>query len=65
MEELKVSYKSARNYPLNLIYPNIYHYNMIAYFQRLNGQEDRIFGNDAEAAIDFWELDTRGMGGLL
>lgn len=59
MEQLATSCRDARSYPQNLIRPNTYEYNLTAYYQRLNEREDSLFQNDAEAALDLWELDAQ------
>lgn len=60
MEQLATSCDDAHSYPQNLIQPNMYEYDLTAYYQRLNEREDSLFQNDAEAALDFWELDVEG-----
>lgn len=62
MEQLATSCDDAHSYPQNLIQPNMYEYDLTAYYQRLNEREDSLFQNDAEAALDFWELDVEGDG---
>lgn len=62
MEQLATSCDDAHSYPQNLIQPNMYEYDLTAYYQRLNEREDSLFQNDAEAALDFWELDVEGNG---
>lgn len=64
MEQLATSCRDARSYPQNLIRPNTYEYNLTAYYQRLNEREDSLFQNDAEAALDLWELDAQATGAL-
>ncbi|KAL9131379.1 MAG: hypothetical protein Q9175_006780 [Cornicularia normoerica] len=62
MEQLATSCDESISYPQNLINPDLYEYNLAAYYERLNEREDSLFQNDAEAALDFWEFDAQGSG---
>ncbi|KAI9772652.1 MAG: hypothetical protein M1840_000246 [Geoglossum simile] len=50
---------TAIEYPRNLLYHNIYEHNLIAYIERLDEREGRLFSDEAKACLDFWEFDEQ------
>ena len=55
MEKLTNSCVKAAEYPKNLVYPNVYGYNLRAYYDRLDGVENELFWSESDAFVDFWE----------
>ncbi len=63
MDRFITSCNASANYPKNLVQHTIYEHTIVSYFQRLNEKEHRLFGDEAVAALDFWEMDDEGHGG--
>lgn len=61
MDRLLASCQDAENFPGNLVYPNIYPYSIDDYVKRLAEQQN-LFLEKGEAALDFWEFDFKGHG---
>lgn len=61
MDRLLASCEDAKNFPGNLVYPNIYPYSIDDYVKRLAEQQN-LFLEKGEAALDFWEYDFEGHG---
>lgn len=61
MDRLLASCQDAENFPGNLVYPNIYPYSIDDYVRRLAEQQN-LFSEKGEAALDFWEFDFKGDG---
>ena len=63
MHELAALFNDASTFPQNLSntdFPGHKHF----IFEQLNTQADRLFSSEAEAALDFLELDDAGKGSL-
>lgn len=64
MEPFMESCKTALEYPQNLIYHSNYEHHLQAYAERLKAQAPRLFCEDSEAALLFWQINDPGQGEL-
>jgi len=65
MEDLKASYANVDNFPSNLISPGIYPYRLKEYKDRLDENAPRLFCSEADAVVDFLQVDEEQNGKFL
>jgi len=57
MDHLKGSYADVDDFPSNLISPGIYSYRLKEYKDRLDEHAPRLFCSEANATVDFLQID--------
>lgn len=65
MDQFISSCDSAGEYPRNLIHPNAYVHKLRAYAERLDSENERLFSNEARAAVDFLDFDEQAQSTLI
>lgn len=66
MDGFRKSCFEAAKFPSNLIDPGTYNYSLQEYVGKLDEHQNRLFCDDeSKAAVDVWELEDQGTGGVL
>lgn len=63
MNQLNESCFNSSLFPKNLIIPDTYDHCLKKYFIRLNENQERLFCEEADAVVDFWQLKHQASGG--
>ncbi|KAI9780709.1 MAG: hypothetical protein M1816_002758 [Peltula sp. TS41687] len=64
MDRFLISWFDAAKFPTNLIGSGAYDHSLQKYVGRLNDHQNRLFCDEPNAAVDVWELEDQGRGGV-
>ena len=62
MEKLNDSCLDVRKYPKNLICPDTYEHCLKKYFDQLEADDKRLFCEEDDSAVDFWQFQDDSKG---